>query len=574
MTNMKQKNKICIIGIDGATFDLIMPFMEAGHLPNIRRIISKGAHGLLKSSIPENSAPAWTSIVTGKNPGKHRVFGFTSPGEDIAEIRITNSSSKGASSIWDTFNRNGLRACVINVPLTYPPEEVDGVMISGMDTPNNDADYTMPITLKTELIKRFGRYKIEPEGAGTWTYLNEKGKLAYIGEVHQIATQRCNVAKYLLKEQEWAFFMVVFVATDRIQHKFWAEMDSDNPFHTDGTAQRIQHAILDTYKLIDSFIGEIDSVLPQDAQLVIVSDHGFGPRSPKLVSINRLLKMHGYLSYLTVAGRGSKANIPSIKGILSDLVRRRLSPGGQQRLKKLFPFLKGKGFAALHFANIDWAKTRGFTDEAMGLIWINRLDRFKSGTVSPGREYEEVCNDILTLLKDLTDSDTGQPILRYVIKKEDAYSGPYLEEAPDILFAYSEDYSFPEQTSLSKLFTGNACMGRAQSPQELLQITGIHRPEGIIILKGREIIPDTTINDASVIDVMPTCLYLTGMPISLDVDGRILTEAISDAFTRKNPPRYTKESVIKENGQRTKGFKYTEEEEKEIEERLKNLGYL
>lgn len=572
---MGEMNKICMIGIDGGTFDLIEPWVKKGHLPHIRRIMFTGSYGVLKSSIPDNSAPAWTSMITGKNPGKHRVFSFTSPNRDIAEIKITNSRTRGSPSIWDTFSKSGRKVCVINVPLTYPPEQVDGIMISGMDTPSTDKSYTYPESLKHELIKQFGRYKIEPEMATTWTSLSEKGKLAYINEVHSIAELRCRVATYLLEKYPWDFFMVVFVATDRIQHKFWGDMDRSYPFFKENAHPKIQSAIFDTYRLIDSFIGKIVGVLPEHTSLLIVSDHGFGPRSRKVVSINQLLHNHHLLQYKSLQGNTLAHKVHLMKRIGFDLSRRILSPRQQQTLKKLFPFLEGKAFSYLHFASIDWSKTKAFAEEPLGLIWINRKDRFRMGIVNPGEEYEEVCNKILTLLKGINNPETGLPILRYVFRKHEVYTGTYLNEAPDVVFSYSDHFSFPENKFTSHLFKNDNFLGEIKDVREFFHITGIHRPDGIIILNGDSIRSNAKIEDAQVIDVLPTCLYLAGLPLPKSMDGRILTEIIQDRFIEGNPIRYDKEEpeymrMVRPNGTEI----YSPEEQKQIEDRLKHLGYL
>lgn len=567
---MKENNKVCIIGIDGGTFTLIKPWAEKGYLPNLHSIITNGSHSILDSSIPDNSAPAWTSIITGKNPGKHMVFGFTSPGSDIANIRISNSQTRASASIWDIFSRNNKKVCVINVPLTYPPEEVNGIMISGMDTPGIDTVYTYPESLKDELNKEFGRYRIEPETATAWTSLSEKKKLAYIDEIHDIARLRCQVVASFLRKYPWDLFMVVFVAVDRIQHKFWGDMDRSYPFFLSNTPDKLQNAILNTYRLIDSFVGKISSLLSDDTTLVIVSDHGFGPRSPDVVSVNRFLNRHHLLKYKREAQGGFAGGVHSMNSIIFDFAKRKLSPRRQQILKKVFPFLRGKAVSYLNFAGIDWSKTKVFADEPMGLIWVNRKGRFNMGIVTPGNEYEDVRCQTIALLRGLKDPKTGRAIIRSVYKKEDVYTGQFLNEAPDIVFSYNDEFSFPENTSLSRLFKGDDFIGRANDVGELLQITGIHRPDGIIIFKGRNIRKGARLEGARVIDVMPTSLYLSGMPIPEDVDGRVLNEIIEEGFIKRNPVHY--EDIRRD--KKDSAVVYSEEEEKRIEARLKDLGYL
>ena len=573
---MANKARTCIVGIDGATFDLIRPWADAGLLPNISRLMSAGASGVLISSVPDNSAPAWTSIVTGRNPGKHRVFGFTAPGSDIAKIKITNSRTRAAAPIWELFNRNGQKVCVINVPLTYPAEHVDGVMISGMDTPGTEVPYTYPESLKDELNDKFGRYRIEPEHATTWTLLSDRAKTAYIDEVHDIARLRCRVARHLMATRPWDFFMVVFVATDRIQHKFWEDMPDAGSTGPGQTGPSASGAVLETYRLIDSFVGEIAADLPEDATLAIVSDHGFGPRSRKVISVNRLLSTHGLLAYKNERQSVLTQKLRMAKGMLFDVFQKTLPPKQRHRLKKLLPFLSGKAFAYLNFANIDWSATSAYVDEPMGLVWINRKDRFDMGIVDGPAQYKQVQDRIISLLESVKDPQTHLPILQRVCRKQDVFEGPYLDEAPDIVFSYGEGYTFGENKPTSKLFEGDSFLAEVTDSRQLLQITGVHRPEGIFVLSGRNVMANSTTRQASVVDVLPTCLYLAGLEIPKDVDGRVLTEVVDSDFQAANAIKTAQSpaDAVEEVKEARDSDVYSDQDQEKIEQRLRNLGYL
>ena len=133
---MKNVRKVICIGLDGATFDLIRPWLSKGKLPNIGRIIKDGVWGELESVIPPVSAPAWTSFMTGKNPGKHGIFGFKKEKQGTYEELFVNRKLIKSETLWKCLSDVGKKVIVINVPLTYPPEEINGYLMSGMDTPS------------------------------------------------------------------------------------------------------------------------------------------------------------------------------------------------------------------------------------------------------------------------------------------------------------------------------------------------------------------------------------------------------------------------------------------------------
>jgi Type I phosphodiesterase / nucleotide pyrophosphatase len=159
-------DRLLIIGLDGATFDVITPWAQEGKLPNLRKLLENGAHGALKSTIPPMSPPAWTSFMTGKNPGKHGVFDFTARKPYSYDIEFVNARWRRAETIWKIMSEEGKRICVLGVPFTYPPEAVNGVMISGIDTPATggiaDATAFHPKALYHEIAANLGGYLISP----------------------------------------------------------------------------------------------------------------------------------------------------------------------------------------------------------------------------------------------------------------------------------------------------------------------------------------------------------------------------------------------------------------------------
>ena len=156
MNSIAASEKVILIGLDGATFDLLLPWINEGILPVMANLLKQGAWGGLESTIPPLTPPAWASFITGKNPGKHGVFDFRGPVNDALESPLISSRSIRSRKLWEIINAQKKRVGIINIPVTYPPEEVDGFMISGMLTPNNKVCFTHPPDLKDRLIAKIG----------------------------------------------------------------------------------------------------------------------------------------------------------------------------------------------------------------------------------------------------------------------------------------------------------------------------------------------------------------------------------------------------------------------------------
>src|SRR5439155_2055035 len=126
--------KVCIIGWDGATFDLIGPWLDQGLLPNLARLRDQGSHGRLQSTLPPWSFQAWSSFLTGKNPGQHGIYDFfrTPPGTYDLEF-VNAEHRRGGATFWDVLSSARRRVVSIAIPGTFPPDPVNGAMISGFD---------------------------------------------------------------------------------------------------------------------------------------------------------------------------------------------------------------------------------------------------------------------------------------------------------------------------------------------------------------------------------------------------------------------------------------------------------
>jgi predicted AlkP superfamily phosphohydrolase/phosphomutase len=551
------KERIFIMGIDAATFDVLMPLVERGELPTFSKLIKEGVSGQLFSVTPPITAPAWGSFATGKKPGKHGLFDFYYRQEDSYDILPINSSRLRSKPFWNILSEKGKKVGVINVPYTYPPDNVNGFMITGKLTPRNESNFAHPTRLKYEIKQEVGGYRID---------LNEwyaKGNEdAFIRDLHQTAENRARTTLYLMKKYEWDVFTVVFTIIDEAMHWVWRYMDPKNPKYNAQEAKRYGNVLNQLYKKMDEVLKRILENL-SDATIFIISDHGAGPNY-KFLHINNWLMDLGLLK--VKRNPLSQAKLWMFKhGInpekiydllmklgLSNLIERR---GSEKRgrtlrmLRKIF----------LSFLDIDWSKTKAYSFGHVGPIYINLKGREPKGIVKPGKEYETLQNFLVDELYKLEDPETGERIVDKVFRREELYAGPYVDDAPDIMFLPKDTY-----TALGDFeFLSNSLV----SPSYW---SGSHRMNGIIIMKGPCIKKGVTIEKAQLIDVAPTILYLLGLPIPSDMDGRVLVEAIEPSHVLLHPIKY--ENV--EPKVMGVSLKMTREEEQKVIERLRALGYL
>jgi predicted AlkP superfamily phosphohydrolase/phosphomutase len=145
------EEKVFILGLDGATFDIINPMIQRGELVHFRKVMESGASGLLNSTLLHHSPPAWTSFATGRNPGKHGIIGFTRMAENGYDLRLVNGNDNPCSTMWHELGGLGKKVIVMNIPMTYPPQMVNGLLISGLDAPSTDVDFTHPISILEDI---------------------------------------------------------------------------------------------------------------------------------------------------------------------------------------------------------------------------------------------------------------------------------------------------------------------------------------------------------------------------------------------------------------------------------------
>ena len=473
---------IVILGIDGATYAALDPLLARGHLPNLQRMKERGAWGVLRSTVHPLTPAAWVSMVTGLNPGKHGVYDFRRRKEGSYAWELVNSRSWSGEALWSIFSQHGRRVGVLNVPMTYPPQAVNGFMISGMGAPRQLQGCVYPTQLGIWLQERFPDYAVDPDVEQT------SDAQQFLAQYAAWLEQRIAVLRLLQEEYaELDFLMVVFTEIDRIQHVFWRYLDASSPDYHAPEAAGIRARVTGMFQQIDNALGELWAwVADRGGYLLVVSDHGFGPLL-KDVYINKWLVDNGYMT---------------------------LKPGA--------------GASGDFFEQVDWDHTRAYSFGFFGNISLNLHGREPRGIVEPGREAEELKQEIAQRLAELSDPESGERVVDAVYRREQLYSGLHVELAPDLLVVM-RDYAYMTRDGFD--FVSERLMGPPMEHQRTaLPHSGNHRLEGIVLLAGEGVRSGVAIGPAEIVDIAPSVLYLAGLPLPAEMDGRVLTEAFEADF--------------------------------------------
>ena len=576
--------RLLIIGLDGATFDLIEPMAAAGELPALGDLMRRGVRARLRSTVPPMTLPAWSSFLTGLDPGGHGLFDFTRREPGRYALRFASARDRSGKTFLRTLSDEGRRVASVGVPSTYPPEPLNGVMISGFDSPVTtgiDASFVHPPGLYDEILREVGPYRItdfqEMRIGPGWHDM----AFRRIGETLEAKTA---VVRYLLDREPWDGFMALFGEADTTCHHFWFCHDPGSPRHDPEMAKRHGGAVRSVYRKLDAVVGELiaaarGGVDGEDAHVMVVSDHGFGGSGRKTLYLNRWLESLGCLAFRP---RGPGAGFTA----LAKKAALRLLPS---KVQEAFFRRAGGAVASMvesraRFGAIEWSGTRAYSEEVNTLpgIWVNLRGREPEGTVEPGAEYEGLRDALTAALSAWTDPETGEPIVKAVHRREALYRGPHVDRAPDLVIEVNLDRGYT-YTFLSSPDGSPGPPVRTIGPGEHagakgLGMNGSHRPEGIFLLAGPGIRSGVVLEDASITDCAPTGLHLLGLPVPVGLDGRVLEEAVEPEVLMTRPVVYRREAREGPGagapGMPASGDGLSPEEEGEIRDRLRRLGYL
>jgi predicted AlkP superfamily phosphohydrolase/phosphomutase len=502
--------------------------MDEGRLPNLARVRERGAYMRCASVKPPVTYPAWTTCVTGVNPGKHGIFDFTEMISGSYALRFVNSTFRRAPALWNILSDAGKRVCVLGVPGTYPPEAVNGIMVAGFDSPVATAverSSVYPASIYEDVKDwRYADFQEHDIGPG-WH------GMALSRLLEGIATKE-RIAVNLLQREPWDFFMIVFGEADTASHHFWLFHDPDSPRHRTGPRDAIRRI----YERLDAAVGSLVATAGDDIVVGICSDHGFGGAGDGVVHLNNWLAEHGYLRFAPQRG-----------GILKHAALSLVPPTFRGALFRRFGGMAARAESASRFSGIDWDNTRAWSDELnyFPSIRINLQGREPHGQVAP--------NDYTAFCKDLCASLEQWNVVRKAWRREELYDGPYVDRAPDIILDLALENGYSYSCIRSR---GGAAFRRLAAEEHMggkeRGTTGVHRPYGVLFLSK-----PTVAGAATLQDIAPTILGELGVGAP-PMDGTSLLAQPK----RQEASDLTRAQEV-----------YSSEQEQHIEQRLRELGY-
>ncbi len=548
------RNKVVVVGLDSATFDLIEPFIKEGYLPNLKHIMDEGVSRILKSTVPPVSPPAWTTFLTGMNPGKHGIFQFVDmdvKNYHFLSNRLINSSLFSGNTFIDYISGNDLKVGTVKIPFTYPPWEVNGFMIAGEPSPDWQKAHTYPPELSEELGKVNYGSSLDFMRYGVDELLKH---LKYDSDV------RTKITCEMMEKEVYDFFMVVQNITDSASHRFWKYTDPSCPNYS-AEFVKYKNILRDVYTEADNSVESILKRLDSDTTLFIMSDHGASRKPVRYFNANLWLNNMGYLQFKENRSKAYMifAFLSSLKYLLPPVLRHQI----MHIIKKFF--LKNISNLQSAAADIAWEKTKAYSVDiyttTAGIV-LNLKDRQENGIVASGKEAELLCRDIESRLMDLKDPLHGRRVVEKVYRREEVFRGPFMEKMPELIVKFNGDYRRAKKRRLP-LFSN-------VHPSDFDYQSGDHDENGIFMAYGKNIKKGVKLKEAKIQDMAPTILYSMGLPVPDDMDGKILADVFDESFNRKNQAKTTK---VKRDGKMIFHDLSGDEEDK-MKEQLQGLGYM
>jgi predicted AlkP superfamily phosphohydrolase/phosphomutase len=369
-----ERSRVFILGLDGTPYGLMQELFARGVLKNMAEIAGRGSLFKMATTVPEVSSVAWTTFMTGVNPGRHGIFGFVDLKPGTYANYFPNATHVQSPCLWQILGKTGKRSIIVNMPSTYPAQEFNGTLIAGFVAIDLERA-THPKTL-VPWLKQID-YRLDVDAA-----LARTDKDRFLEDLNTSLAIREKAFRKLMTEEPWDLFAAIVTGTDRLHHFFWdAYEDENSPYHG---------AFVDYYRKVDCMAGRLYESLRGEAVFLALSDHGFG-RLRRDVYINRWLEEQGYLTFAS---------------------EKRES-----------------------IADIDPARTRAFCMDP-GRIYLNGKRRFPQGLVLPGKASENLRDELASRLAGLSfqvEGGPAEPVLQRVFQAEDLYQGPFLSRAPDLI---------------------------------------------------------------------------------------------------------------------------------------------
>jgi predicted AlkP superfamily phosphohydrolase/phosphomutase len=550
--------KVLVIGLDGITLDLLGPWIEAGELPNLQSLMEQGAWGKLRSTLPPISSSSWSSFATGVNPGKHGLVDFVYPGADSYKVSMINATSRQTRALWDWLNDAGYKVGLLGIPTTYPPEPVDGFMISGFLSPGPESEWAYPPELKQELLDELGTFMLAPDERHRSTRRLNR----FLDDLTASVENRTQAALYLMRTKPWDLFTVVYWDTDMVQHETWRLLDPGHPRHDSEEAAASRARILEFHRKVDADVGRLLAQVDSDTLVAVMSDHGFGPVHSFFLTNNWLASLD-LLQFKQNPWTAFKHRLFRL-GYTPLRMFRIAKALGMGKLRRRVRFQQKAGIlnrVFLSFDDVDWSRTSAFSIGSFGQVYLNLAGVRPQGIVQPGRECDELVERIASEALALRDPRTDEPLVERVYTRDEIYSGPYADRTPDLIV---------QPRGWEYMAFGHADFGSNKLVEPIIGLSGHHRPDGVLILAGPGVKAGTNLEGANIMDLAPTLLHAMGLGVPRDLDGRVLSEAFEASSPVAQPVAFTQDSVYKD---RDSEPGLSDDEMAEVQEKLRGWGY-
>ena len=518
-----------VLGLDGATFSLIEPWVESGHLPNFERLLDESVSGELESTIPEITVPAWPAFATGRDPTDLDMYGFTHFNRSTLENDLSHDEFV-PGKMWDAVDDQGGSSVVFNIPGSYPWQAIDGTIIAA--APEYKDEYAHPPERWDELTDEFDGYKLRND--------EQPGSRAYVDLSLELVDKRFEAFDHFIERENPDLAVGLVRATDRVAHHYWGA-ESTPPTSLD-------NPVFEVYQRVDERLGEFIEA-HDDEDIIVMSDHGFEKVRANFAP-NVVLEHAGLVS-LAESGDTTKAALGTIRDTASDLLGR---AGLLTFARKIVPesALTGVptgdtlGFDnALSTGRIDWSNTTALADVGQKTTMVYALS-------DDPDKIEEICGRAETALRDAAESNDVSVRFERLQR-----GGPH---TPDLAMVIET----PEVHASSRFDTDTT----------LFEVdTSGHAREGIFLARGPSF-QQGEIDDAEITDIAPTMLHALGYRLPESMSGEVL-----DVFATGSDPAERAVETYNFVGMEAttggnEGVSGDDEKEDEIKDRLRELGYL
>ena len=461
------KRRVAVIGLDCADPGLVFG-RWLDELPNIRGLVERGTWGPLRSVDPPITVPAWSCMLTSRDPGELGIYGFRNRRDFTYDsLGVADSRAVGIERVWDHLGRADKHTIVLGVPQTSPPVPVNGELVSCFLTPDpQKAEYTYPPALRSEIEALVGLYRTDVRNFRS----DDRDRI--LAEVYEMTEQHFTVARHLLDTRPWDFFMMVEIGLDRIHHAFWRYLDPNHPHHE--PEHRYRDVIRSYYQYLDDEIGELLTRFDDETAVIVVSDHG-AQAMQGAICINEWLLQEGYLVL-------------------------------REPPTALTPFKE---------VAVDWSRTRAWGEGGYYCrLCLNVSGREPEGLVLRS-EYEGLRDELASRLEALP--GPAGPIGTRVYRPKDLWVAQ--RGIPPDLVVYFGDLAWRSNGSVGhgRYYTFENDTGPDDANHSL---------HGLCVMAGAGISTEHR-DDLAIYDVAPTILRLFGLPVAEGMRGRARLEAVT-----------------------------------------------